>query len=103
MLKYRNHSCIIYIVLIFLEESLYDKADLYSSIAEKSHLSRKHIAALNASTDCVQRSLAKGEKIHFIDFGTFETTEKSAIEVENPRTKDPISIQVSTRLYLYLR
>lgn len=70
-----------------------NKADLISSMAEKSKLTKKDAeAALKALIESVEEALAKGEKVQLVGFGTFETRERAAREGRNPRTKEPISI-----------
>lgn len=73
-----------------------NKTDLINSIAEKSNLSKKDSnTVLNAFIDSVEESLAKGEKIQLIGFGTFLTTERPERIGRNPRTKEEIKIPAS--------
>ena len=70
-----------------------NKAELITSMAEKSQLTKKDAeAALKAFIDSVQEALENGEKVQLVGFGTFETRERAAREGRNPRTKEPISI-----------
>ncbi|OPJ61075.1 HU family DNA-binding protein [Clostridium oryzae] len=70
-----------------------NKADLISSMAEKSKLTKKDAeTALKAFVDSVQEALAEGQKVQLVGFGTFETRERAAREGRNPRTKEKISI-----------
>jgi DNA-binding protein HU-beta len=74
-----------------------NKADLVTSIAEKSGLSRKDSeAALNAFVDSVEEGLAKGEKVVLVGFGTFEVRKRAARKGRNPQTKQEIDIPSST-------
>ncbi len=69
------------------------KAELISAIAEKTELSKKDSEkALNAFVSVVTDSLAKGDKIQLVGFGTFETRERAAREGVNPQTKKKIKI-----------
>ena len=62
-----------------------NKAELITSMAEKSQLTKKDAeAALKAFIDSVQEA------------GTFETRERAAREGRNPRTKETINIPAST-------
>ena len=71
-------------------------AELISAIAEKSELSKKDSEkALNALTAVVTDTLAKGEKIQLVGFGTFETRERQAREGINPQTKKKIKIKAT--------
>ena len=72
------------------------KIELVNAVAEKTGLSKKDseraVAAVVAS---VSESLAKGEKISLVGFGTFEVKERAARSGINPRTKEPITIAAS--------
>ena len=74
-----------------------NKAELITSMAEKSQLTKKDAeSALKAFIDSVQEALENGDKVQLIGFGTFETRERAAREGRNPRTKDTITIPAST-------
>ena len=74
-----------------------NKAELITSMAEKSQLTNKDAeAALKAFIDSVQEALESGDKVQLVGFGTFETRERAAREGRNPRTKETISIPAST-------
>ena len=74
-----------------------NKAELITSMAEKSQLTKKDAeSALKAFIDSVQEALESGEKVQLIGFGTFETRERAAREGRNPRTKGTITIPAST-------
>lgn len=47
---------------------------------------------VNATLDTIQNTLAKGDSIQFVGFGTFEVKERAAREGINPRTKEKIKI-----------
>ena len=74
-----------------------NKAELITSMAEKSQLTKKDAeAALKSFIDSVQEALENGDKVQLIGFGTFETRERAAREGRNPRTKETITIPAST-------
>ena len=74
-----------------------NKAELITSMAEKSQLTKKDAeAALKAFIDSVQEALESGDKVQLVGFGSFETRERAAREGRNPRTKETISIPAST-------
>lgn len=69
------------------------KAELVTSIAEKTGLTKKDSEkALAAFVDTVTETLAKGDSIQLVGFGTFEVRERAAREVINPRTKEKIEV-----------
>lgn len=73
-----------------------NKAELISSIAAKSGLNKKNSeAALNAIIASVEESLAKGDKVVLVGFGTFEVRERAARKGRNPLTKKEIMIPAS--------
>ncbi|MDU5998033.1 MAG: HU family DNA-binding protein, partial [Finegoldia magna] len=57
----------------FKEEKM-NKSELLTSIAKKSELSKvESERALNAFIKTVEETLAKGEKVQLVGFGTFES------------------------------
>ena len=73
-----------------------NKSELITAIAAKTELSRKDSEkALNAFVDAVSESLAKGDKIQLIGFGTFAVKERPARTARNPRTGEEIKIAAS--------
>jgi DNA-binding protein HU-beta len=74
-----------------------NKVELIASISEKAKISKKDAeAALKGFIESVEETLAKGEKVQLVGFGTFETRERAAREGNNPRTKEKIQIAAST-------
>ena len=68
-----------------------NKSELLSSIAKKSELSKvESERALNAFIKTVEETLAKGEKVQLVGFGTFESRERKAREGRNPRKPDEV-------------
>jgi len=77
-------------------ETAMNKADLVQSIAKKTDLSKKVAEmALNSFVESVEESLAKGEKVTLVGFGTFEVKERAARTGVNPQTKAKIKIAAS--------
>jgi len=69
------------------------KAEFITAVAEKAGMTKKDTeAALSAVIDTITDSLAKGDKIQLVGFGTFEVRERKAREGINPLTKERISI-----------
>ena len=66
-----------------------NKAELLSSIAEKSNLTKvESERALNAFLETIQETLAKGDKVELVGFGTFEARDRKAREGRNPRNPE---------------
>lgn len=73
-----------------------NKTDLINSIATKSGLNKKNSeAALNAFVSSVEESLAGGDKVVLVGFGTFEVRSRAARKGRNPQTKQEITIAAS--------
>lgn len=73
-----------------------NKAELVTSVAEKSGLSKKDSeAALNAIIASVEEGLVAGEKITLVGFGTFEAKKRAERKGRNPQTKTEITIPAS--------
>ena len=64
------------------------KAELVTMVAEKADLTKKDAEkAISALVESISETLAKGEKIQLVGFGTFEVRERAAREGVNPRTR----------------
>lgn len=74
-----------------------NKTELITAMAEKSGLTKRESeVALKAFIETVEETLACGDKVALIGFGTFETRERAAREGRNPRTKEVIQISATT-------
>lgn len=72
------------------------KTDLINVVAEKTGLTKKDSdKAVAAVIEAVTESLAKGEKVALLGFGTFEVRERGARKGINPRTKKTITIKAT--------
>ncbi|NLM07211.1 MAG: HU family DNA-binding protein [Tissierellia bacterium] len=74
-----------------------NKAELVASIAQKSGLTKKDSETfLKAYIETVEETLAAGEKVQLVGFGTFEVRERKAREGRNPQNpKEVIKIPAS--------
>ena len=73
-----------------------NKTELIAAVAEKSGLSRKDSEqAVNAVFDAITASLAAGEKVSLVGFGSFEVKERAARVGRNPQTKEEMTIPAS--------
>ena len=70
-----------------------NKQDLIAKVAETAELSKKQ-AALVVSTvfDTIAESLANGEKVQLIGFGSFEVRERAERKGRNPQTGEELVI-----------
>ena len=73
-----------------------NKTELIAEIACKTGLSKKDAEkVLNSFVDVVTETLAKGEKIQIVGFGSFEVKTRPARVARNPRTGEEIKIEAS--------
>lgn len=73
-----------------------NKADLIDIVAKKAELTKKDAGiALDAMVESISASLAKGEKVTLVGFGTFDVRDRKARTGVNPQTKDKIKIPAS--------
>ena len=70
-----------------------NKTELIEKIAASAGLSKADAKkALEATVASIKDSLAKGEKVSLVGFGTFSVSERPAREGINPTTKEKIQI-----------
>ncbi len=73
-----------------------NKTELVALVAEKSGLTKKDAdAAVSATLDAVVETIANGEKVQLIGFGTFEQRQRNARTGCDPRTGKSIEIPAS--------
>ena len=72
------------------------KTDLIAAIAEKSGLTKQDAEkALAATVDTIVETVAAGDKIQLVGFGTFEQRQRNARTGIDPRTGNSIQIAAS--------
>ena len=72
------------------------KTELIAAVAEKSGLSKQDADnAVNSMLDVVVETLAQGDKVQIVGFGTFEVRSRSERQGRDPRTNNPITIPAS--------
>ncbi len=70
-----------------------NKSELISAVAAEAGISKVDAKkAIEAFVSTVTNTLANGDKVALIGFGTFSVTEKSARTGINPATKQAINI-----------
>ena len=73
-----------------------NKAELITAVAQKSGLSRKDADKVVASVfESISETLAAGEKVSIVGFGSFEVKERKEHEGINPSTKEKMMIPAS--------
>ncbi|MCH5291376.1 MAG: HU family DNA-binding protein [Treponema sp.] len=73
-----------------------NKVELVDAIAKETGLTKKDSeAAVKAFTETVAKTLANGEAVQLIGFGTFEVGSRAARTGRNPKTGEEIKIEAS--------
>ncbi len=70
-----------------------NKGELIDQIAVKANVTKKDAdVVLTAILETIVESVAEGEKVTLVGFGTFEARDRQAREGRNPSTGKPIKI-----------
>lgn len=74
-----------------------NKMELIDKAAAKAGVSKKDAAKiLDGFIESITETLAAGDKVTLVGFGTFETRKRPAREGRNPRTGAPVAIKART-------
>ena len=74
-----------------------NKSDLINALSEETAFSKADVARiLDSLVRVVERTLARGEKVQWSGFGTFNVSKRAARMGINPSTKEPISLPETT-------
>ena len=75
-----------------------NKNELISEVAKTSGLTRSDATkAVEGVFDAITASLAKGDEVRLVGFGTFSVAKRKASTGRNPRTGEPMTIKASTQ------
>lgn len=70
-----------------------NKTELVAAVAAKTELTKKDAEkAVSALLETVTETLAAGEKVQLVGFGTFETRSRDARTAKNPRTGETVEV-----------
>jgi DNA-binding protein HU-beta len=70
-----------------------NKSELVAAIAQNAELSKKDAEnALAATINAISKTLAEGDKVQLVGFGTFDVRERAAREGKNPRTGETVNV-----------
>ncbi len=73
-----------------------NKSELISKVADLSGFTKSDAAkAVDAFIDAVKKSLASGEEVRLVGFGTYTVVKREATTGRNPRTGAAIKIPAS--------
>ncbi|MBQ5783138.1 MAG: HU family DNA-binding protein [Oscillospiraceae bacterium] len=72
------------------------KVELIAKVAEKTNSTKKEAElAVSAVIEAITETLAEGEKVSIVGFGTFEVKDRKEREGHNPKTNEKIVIPAS--------
>ncbi len=70
-----------------------NKMELIGAVAEKAGMSKKDAEkAVNAALETITATVAAGDKVQLIGFGTFEVRERAEKQARNPRTGEAMKV-----------
>lgn len=73
-----------------------NRTELITEMSKKTGITKKDTeASLVAFMDTVMETLANGDRIGLVGFGSFEVSERAAREGINPQTKEKIMLSAS--------
>lgn len=72
-----------------------NKTELVNAVKAAGFSGKDAEKAVKAVFDAVTDSLAKGEKVQLIGFGTFDVRARAAKEARNPRTGETIKVEAT--------
>ena len=73
-----------------------NKTELVIALAERTGLSKKNAEeVLNTALDIITETLAEGERVQLVGFGSFEVRERAPRIGRNPRTREAVEIPAS--------
>ncbi|MBQ9552552.1 MAG: HU family DNA-binding protein [Clostridia bacterium] len=70
-----------------------NKNELIGAVAEKAAMSKKDAEkAVNAVLETITATVAAGDKVQLIGFGSFEVRERAEKKARNPRTGEAMKV-----------
>ena len=74
-----------------------NKTQLIAAVAEKAGMTKKDVEkAISATLETVKETVAKGDKVAVVGFGTFEPRARKARTGLNPQTGKKVKIKADT-------
>lgn len=74
-----------------------NKSELIKTISEDADISQAAAErALNSMMEAITKSVAKGDRVTLVGFGTFYSSKRAARIGKNPRTGEKIKIAAAT-------
>ncbi|MEB3224699.1 MAG: HU family DNA-binding protein [Synechococcus sp.] len=74
-----------------------NKGELVDLVAEKAGISKKQAdSVISATVEAIMETVANGDKVTLVGFGSFEPRERKAREGRNPKTNEKMQIPATT-------
>lgn len=74
-----------------------NKGDLIDKVAEKAGVPKKQAdVVVTAVMEVIEESVAAGEKVTLVGFGSFESRKRNAREGRNPKSGERLDIPATT-------
>lgn len=79
------------------KQTMMNKEELVQEVAKKTKLSQKQVAeVLNTLLETIEGSVAEGNKVTLVGFGTFEPRQRAERAGRNPQSGKEITIPAKT-------
>ena len=70
-----------------------NKAQFVEKLAQKTNVTKNQAESLlDATLEIIQKSVAKGEEVKLVGFGTFSRSDRKSRKGRNPKTGAPVDI-----------
>ncbi|ACA99952.1 MULTISPECIES: HU family DNA-binding protein [Cyanophyceae] len=74
-----------------------NKGELVDLVAEKAGISKKQAdSVISATVEAIMETVANGDKVTLVGFGSFEPRHRKAREGRNPKTNEKMQIPATT-------
>lgn len=74
-----------------------NKGELVDLVADKAGISKKQAdAVISATVEAIMETVANGDKVTLVGFGSFEPRHRKAREGRNPKTNEKMQIPATT-------
>lgn len=74
-----------------------NKGELVDAVADKTGATKKQVDAIvSATLETIIETVANGEKVTLVGFGSFEHRDRKAREGRNPKTNEKMEIPATT-------
>ncbi len=88
---------LVIISILLIISQIMNKDQLVKAIAAETDVSQAVVTkVLNALTETVMETVASGDKVTLVGFGSFEPRDRKERQGKNPQTGEPLTIPATT-------